>query len=57
MLLHTFKADAQKKLQRKMSVCSQSEIPGEHVNPYLEIESIPPLPLFALVEADNDSVK
>jgi hypothetical protein len=37
-----------------MSVCSESEIPEQQVLNYLEIDTIPPLPLFALFASDND---
>jgi DmX-like protein len=52
------KIDAQKKVKkmsRKMSICNEKEIPEEHPLNYLKIESIPPLPLFALFAADNDN--
>jgi hypothetical protein len=38
-----------------MSVCNESEIPEEQVINYLEIDTIPPLPLFALFASDNDT--
>lgn len=38
-----------------MSVCSESEIPEEQVLNYLQVDAIPPLPLFALFAADNDT--
>jgi hypothetical protein len=49
------KANAQKKLRRKISICSESEIPEEKVLNYLEIGSIPPLPLFALFATDSEN--
>lgn len=41
--------------QRKMSVCSVSELPEEQTLNYLEIDQIPPLPLFQLYSADNST--
>lgn len=49
------KVNVQTKLQRKISICSESEIPEEQVLNYFEIGSIPPLPLFALFAADDDN--
>jgi hypothetical protein len=37
-----------------MSVCYESEIPEEQPLNYLEVDTIPPLPLFALYAADDD---
>ena len=45
----------QKKLNRKMSVCCESQVPEEHVSSHLRVDAIPPLPLFALLAADTDS--
>jgi len=48
--------NSHKKLKRKMSVCSKSEmlVEPDPVISSLEIESIPPLPLFALYAADHE---
>jgi len=48
------KVNAQKNLKRKMSVCTEGEIPEEQVLNYVEVEAIPPLPLFALIAADTE---
>ncbi len=48
------KINAQKNLKRKMSVCTEGEIPEEQVLNYVEVEAIPPLPLFALIAADTE---
>ncbi len=45
------------RLQRKISICSESEMPEHKVNSVLEIQAIPPLPLFALFAADDDNFK
>lgn len=45
---------AKRKLQRKISICSESQVPEEQKLSYLEIGSVPPLPLFALFAADDD---
>ena len=44
----------QKKIKRKISVCSESKIPERKTSNYLDIDSIPPLPLYALFAADSD---
>ena len=54
IFLHFFAATTKRKLQRKISICSESEVPEEQKLNYLEIGSIPPLPLFALFAADDD---
>lgn len=46
----------QKKIKRKISVCSESKIPESKISNHLEIESIPPLPLYALFAADSDNI-
>lgn len=56
-LKNNSKVNTQKKLKRKMSVSSESEMPEEQVLNYLEIDTIPPLPLFALFASDNDDMK
>ena len=45
---------AEKKLKkRKMSVTNEMELPEEHMLNFLEIDSIPPLPLFQLYSVDD----
>jgi hypothetical protein len=44
----------EKKFKRTLSVCSEREVPEEQNLNYLEIKSIPPLPMFALYAADYD---
>jgi hypothetical protein len=47
--------NVQKKIKRKISVCSESKIPEGTISNYLDIEAVPPLPLYALFAADSDS--
>ena len=59
IIIFNLKVNSHKKLKRKMSVCSTSEmlVETEPVLSVLEIENIPPLPLFALYAADHEKHK
>ena len=58
-MLKKFVVNSRKKLKRKMSVTSESQIIEleEPVLNYIEVENIPPLPLFALFAADHETYK